>query len=157
MPTNVENDKGTRYPCRLCLEDHVTWHCPCLQECTNYLAKMDFGKAPIVLRNPFPTQQQQNLISNQLQPTLGGNDGSQHHSSSEGSSTIHTFEIVELTTRAKSFGAPVALAAEPSLGQNPFPPNDFHIKRSVKEFVTQPLKGALRRTMHNTSAHATQY
>jgi len=53
-PTNEEKNKPTRYPCKLYVEDHVTWHYLRLQECTEYLAKMDTGKIPAFLRNPFP-------------------------------------------------------------------------------------------------------
>jgi len=43
--------------------------------------------------------------------------------------------MVEIARRAKSYGAPVAPAVEPSSGQNPSPPNDLHIERLVEEFV----------------------
>jgi len=89
----------------------MTWRWPLLQECTEYLAKRDSSKTLVVLRNPFPTQLQQNLITKQLKPSQGGNDGLQHPSASEASSTIYTFEMVELATRAKSYGAPVASVA----------------------------------------------
>ena len=62
--------------------------------------------------------------------------------------------MVDLQPRAKSYGAPVAHAEEPSSSQNPSPPNDFHIERPVANLVIFPLKGALRHTMHNTSTHA---
>lgn len=81
----------------------------------------------------------------------------QHPSSGEGSSTVYTFEMVELATRAKSYGAPIASAAKPSSGQNPSPPNDFHIERLVEGFVIRPPKGELQCTMHNTSARDTQH
>ena len=74
----------------------------------------------------------------------------------EGSSTVYTFEMVDLQTRAKSYGALVAHAEEPSSSQNPPPPNDLHIKRLVAYLVIHPPKGALRRTMRNTSIHDTQ-
>lgn len=64
--------------------------------------------------------------------------------------------MVDLQTRAKSYGPPVAHAEEPSSSQNPPPPNDFHIERPVVDLVIHPLKEALRRRMHNTSAHAAQ-
>ena len=131
MPTDKEKDKPTIYPCKLYAKDHMTWCCPHLQECIEYLAKKDIGKAPIFLRNPFTTQQQQNLIANQPQPLQGGNDGSQHPSSGEGYSAIYTFETIEIATRAKSYEAPVAPAAETSSSQNPPLPNNFHIGRLV--------------------------
>ena len=65
----------------------------------------------------------------------GGKDGSQHPLVGEGSSTVYTFEIVELITRAKSYGAPITTAAEPSSSQNPLLPNDFHIERLVVDLV----------------------
>ena len=157
MPTDAEKDKGTNYSCKLCLKEHVTWRCLRLQECTDYLAKKDSGKASAVLKNPFPSQQQQNLVANQLQPMSKGSDGSQHPLASEGSSIVYTFETVELTTRAKSYGAFVASVAEPSSGQNPSPPKDLHIERPVEDFLIRPPKGALRRTMDNTSTRAAQH
>lgn len=64
--------------------------------------------------------------------------------------------MVELVTRAKSYGASASPAAEPSSGQNLPPPNDLHIERLVSDLVIRPPKGALQCTMHNTSAHAAQ-
>lgn len=74
----------------------MTYHYPCLQECTEYITKKDTSRTPTVLKNPFPAQQQQNLIANQPQAPQGGNDGLQHPSSGEGSSTVYTFEMVDL-------------------------------------------------------------
>jgi len=51
--------------------------------------------------------------------------------------------MVELTTRAKSYGAPIVLEIEPSSGQNPSLPNDLHIERPVEGFVIRPPKRAL--------------
>lgn len=65
VPTIDEKDTPTRFPCKLCAKDHETFRCLQLQECTDYLAKRDTGKTPAILRNPFPTQQQQNLLANQ--------------------------------------------------------------------------------------------
>ena len=62
--------------------------------------------------------------------------------------------MINLQTRAKSYGAPVAHAKEPSSSQNPSPPNDIHIERSIFGLVIHTPKGALRHTMHNTSTHA---
>ena len=65
--------------------------------------------------------------------------------------------MVDLQTRAKSYGAPIAPAVEPSSGQNPLAPNNFHIKRPVEDLVIQPPKGALQRTTHKTYARAAQH
>lgn len=80
----------------------------------------------------------------------------QHPSAGEGPSTIHTFEMVDLQTRAKSYGAPVAHAGEPSSSQKPPPPNKLHIESPIIDLVIQPPKGPLRCTMDNTSACSAQ-
>ena len=72
----------------------------------------------------------------------GVNDGSQHPSIGEAYSIVYTFEMVELTIRAKYYGAPVAPAAKPSSSQNPSPPSDLHIERLDEDFVIQPPKGS---------------
>ena len=51
---------------------------------------------------------------------------------------------------------PVTHAEELSSSQNPLPPNNLHIERSVADLVILPPKGALRHTMHNTSTCAAQ-
>jgi len=58
--------------------------------------------------------------------------------------------MVDLQIRAKSYGAPIGHAEEPSTSPNPPPPNDLHIERMVSDLVIHPHKGALRWTMHNT-------
>ena len=80
----------------------------------------------------------------------------QHPLAGEGSSSVYTFEMVDLQTRAKYYGAPIAHEEEPSTSQNPSAPNNFHIERPVANLVIFPHKGALRCTTHNTSARATQ-
>jgi len=67
----------------------------------------------------------------------------QHPSAGEGSSTIYTFETIYLKIRAKSYGALVTHAEEPSSSQNTPLPNDLHIERPVVDLVIHPPKGAL--------------
>lgn len=110
----------------------------------------------MVLNNLFLAQQQQHLVAKQPQPPQGGHSGLHHPSSSEGPSTIYTFEMVDLQNRAKYYGALVANAEEASLSQNPLLPNNLHIKSPVVDLVISPPKGVLHRTMQNTSSHATQ-
>lgn len=59
---------------------------------------------------------------------------------------------MDLQARTKTYGASVANAEEASLSQNPPPPNDLHIERSIVDLVSHPPKGALRRTTYNTYA-----
>ena len=81
----------------------------------------------------------------------------QHPSAGEGYSAIYTFGMVDLTTRAKSYGDPVAPTVETSSGQNPSPPNNLHIERPIEDFVIRLPKGAPRRTRHNTSVRVAQH
>lgn len=129
----------------------MTYRFPRLQEFIDFLAKKDIGQTPAVLNNHFPTQQQQHLIANQPQAPQGGNGGSHHPLDGEGPSIVYTFEMVDLQTRAKNYGALVANVEEASLSQNPSSPNDIHIERSVADLMICPQKGALRRKTHNTS------
>jgi len=62
--------------------------------------------------------------------------------------------MVDLQTRVKSYGAPVAHAEEPSSSQNPLLPNYLHIESLIGDLVIHPPKGAIQHTMHNTSACA---
>ena len=64
--------------------------------------------------------------------------------------------MVDLHTRAKTYGALVANAEEASSSQNPPSPKDLHIDRPIVDLVIHPPKGALHCTTHNTYAHATQ-
>jgi len=54
-PTYDGKDKPTTFPCKLCAEDHMTWHCPRLQECTKYITRKDTSETTAILKNPFLT------------------------------------------------------------------------------------------------------
>ena len=94
----AKNDKGKdkpmKFPCKICAEDHLTYKCPRLQECTDFIANKDSRQTPVVLRNPFPNQHQQHqhMVDNSPQPQQRGNGGS--HPSGEGPSAIYGMESV---------------------------------------------------------------
>ena len=52
-----KNDKGKekemKFPCRICVEDHLTYKCPRLQECIDFVTNNDSRRTPIILHNPF--------------------------------------------------------------------------------------------------------
>ena len=56
----AKNDKGNekpmKFPCKICVKDHLTYKFPRLQECTDFIANKDSGKTPAILHNPFPNQ-----------------------------------------------------------------------------------------------------
>ena len=85
-----------KFPCKICAEDHLTYKCPQLQECTDFIANKDFGRTPTILHNPFPNQQQQHqhMVDNLPQPQQWGNGGS--HPFGEGSYAIYGIESFEL-------------------------------------------------------------
>ena len=145
-----------RFPCKIYVEDHLTYKCPRLQECTDFIANKDSGRTPSVLHNPFPNQQQQHqhMVDNPPQPHQRGNGGL--YSSGKGPSAIYGIESIDLQTRAKLYGTPTIDAQEPGASSNPPPPNDLHIERPNAEPVIRPPKGTLRRMTHNTSTHAAQ-
>ena len=132
-----------KFPCKICAEDHLTYKCPRLQECTNFTVNKDSRRTLAILHNPFPNQQQQqkHMFSNPPQPLPRGNGGS--HPSGEGSSVVYGVESVELQTRAKIYGNPTLDAQEPGTSLNPLPPNDLHIEWPTANPMIRPPKGTL--------------
>jgi len=49
-------DEVVKFPCKICVEDHMAHLFPRLQECTNLLAQKDTRQTLAVLHNPFPAQ-----------------------------------------------------------------------------------------------------
>ena len=78
-----------KFPCRNCAEDHLTYKCPRLHECIDFITNKDFRRTPVILHNPFPNpeQQQKHMVANPPQPLQRGNGGI--HPSGEGSSAIY--------------------------------------------------------------------
>ena len=58
----ANNDKGKEkpmiFPCKICAEDHLTYKCPLLLECIDFITKNYSGMTLFILHNPFPNPHQ---------------------------------------------------------------------------------------------------
>jgi hypothetical protein len=70
QPTDEKGKCKPRYPCLICGDDHYTKYCPQHTEATKFFQGTRKPPTPVVLSQPFPSQQQAQLvIHDQLSPS----------------------------------------------------------------------------------------
>jgi hypothetical protein len=61
-PVDDRDKRKPRYPCLICGDDHYTKDCPRRTEVTKFLQGAPKPPTPVVLSQPFPSQQQAQLV-----------------------------------------------------------------------------------------------
>ena len=146
----------SRYPCLICGDDHYTKDFPRRAEVTKFLQGTSKPSTPTVLSQPFPSQQQAQLVI---------------HDQPSTSTTSYVLmctgdfkkKNVALTTRAKDYTPSKEKVDDlpPDLVQPspPTPPtNDpLHLERlSLDTILRPPSKGVVKKSSFNPHAHAAQ-
>jgi hypothetical protein len=62
QPVDDKDKRKPRYPCLICGDDHYTKDCPRWAEVTKFLQGTPKPPTPAVLSQPFPSQQQAQLV-----------------------------------------------------------------------------------------------
>jgi hypothetical protein len=154
-PVEDRDKRKPRYPCLICGDYHYTKDCPRCAEVTKLLQGTPKPSTPAILSQPFPSQQQAQLVIYD-QP-----------------STSTTFYVlmctgdskpnnVALTTRAKDYTPSKEKVDDspPTLVQPspPTPPTNgpLHLERSSLDIVLRPPKGVVRKSNFNQHARAAQ-
>ena len=105
---------------------------------------------PVVLTNPFPTQQKQ-VIAQNTPPPLGGNLGNLP----QGAREIRMPSTNNLHTRTKTYNPPTEKSTEK---EPPFSHLDIplNIENPPPDIVIKSPKSTLQKTTHNPNARETQ-
>jgi hypothetical protein len=62
QPVDDKDKHKPRYPCLICGDDHYTKYCPRSVEVTKFLQGTTKPPTPVILSQPFPSQQQAQLV-----------------------------------------------------------------------------------------------
>jgi hypothetical protein len=151
-PVDDQDKRKPRYPCLIFGDDHYTKDCPRHAKVTKFLQGTPKPPAPVVLSQPFPSQQQAQLVI---------------HDQPSSSTTSYVLMCtgdskqnnVALTTRAKDY-SPSKEKVDDLLHSSaqPFPvtpPTNgpFHLERpSLDTILRPPLKGVVRKSSFNPHA-----
>jgi hypothetical protein len=151
-PAKNKDKHKPHYPCLICGDDHYTEDCPRRVEVTKFLQGTPKPPTPVVLSQPFPSQQQAQLVihdqpsSTTTSYVLMGNSDSKKND-------------ITLTTRAKYYPSSKEKVDDipPSLvQQSPSAPpsNDpLHLERPNPDTVLRPPpKGVVRKSAFNPHA-----
>jgi hypothetical protein len=154
-PVDDRDKRKPCYPFLMCGDDHYTKDCPRRVEVNKFLQGTPKPSTPVVLSQPFPSQQQASLVIHD-QPSTSTQS---YVLMCTGDSTKND---VTLTTRAKDYTPSKEKVDElpPDLVQ-PSPPNPptngpLHIKRPSLDTVLRPPKGVIKKSAFNPHARAAQ-
>ena len=144
--------KKVKFPSLACKEDHFNRFYPHLADVQKYVEQSK-NPPPVVLTNPFPTQQQKMVAQvPKQQPT----NHSVESPPRDGSSSINILmaDSIDLTTQAKSYGKQPE--GEPSTPiDSPLVPQSnglLTLDKLTFDSPSCPSKGALWHTTHNLNA-----
>jgi hypothetical protein len=156
QPVDDKDKCKPRYPCLIYGDDHYMKDCPRWAKVTMFLQGTAKPPTPVVLSQPFPSQQQAQLVI---------------HDQSSPSTTSYVLMCtgdsrkndVTLTTRAKDYSSSKEKVDDipPSLVQQPPSTSPskgpLHLERpSLDIFIHPPLKGVVRKSVCNPHARAAQ-
>jgi hypothetical protein len=155
-PVDDRDKRKPRYPCLICGDDHYTKDCPRRAKITKFLQGAPKPPALAILSQPFPSQQQAQLVIHD-QPS----------SSTTSYVLMCTGESkqsdIALTTRAKDYSPSKEKVDDlpPSLVQpSPVTPptnGPLHLKRpSLDTVLRPPPKGVIHKSAFNPHARAAQ-
>ena len=75
-----KDKKKVKFPCKLCVGDHLTHLCPKIQDAQRLLAQQGYSSSQAVLTNPFPQGKQLVVGANQnIGASSGGTQEGKFH------------------------------------------------------------------------------
>jgi hypothetical protein len=140
-----------RYPCLICGDDHYTKDCPRRAKVTKFLQGTPKPSTPAVLSQPFPSQQQAQLVIHDQPSTFT----TSYVLMCTGDSKPNN---IALTTRAKDYTPSKEKVDDspPTLVQpSPLTPptnGPLHLERPSLDTVLQPPKGVVCKSAFNPHA-----
>jgi hypothetical protein len=155
-PVEDWDKRKPRYPCLICGDDHYIKDCPRRAEVNKFLQGTPKPSTPVVLSQPFPSQQQASLViheqpstSSQYYVLMCTNDSKKDN--------------VALTTRAKDYTLSKEKVDDlpPDLVQpsplNPPTNGPLHLERSNLDTVIRPPpKGVVKKSAFNPHVRVAQ-
>jgi hypothetical protein len=154
-PVDDRDKHKPRYPCLICGDDHYTKDCPRRAEVNKFLQGAPKPSTPVVLSQPFPSQQQASLVIQDQPSTFT----SSYVLMCTGDSMKNN---VALTTRAKDYTLSKEKVDDlPPDFVQPSPPNPpgngpLHLERPNLDTVLRPPKGVVKKSTFNPHARAAQ-
>jgi hypothetical protein len=132
-----------RYPCNLCMKDHLTHQCPWLAEAQKFVTQQQ----PTMLTNPF--QHGKNLT----QASTSAEGGSQGHSRSSENPTSENIYMMKgdafILTRVHDYSKPRTSKKGKEVELPSLP---LHIEKTLGKTMTRIPKGAFKKDSHNPNA-----
>jgi hypothetical protein len=150
MNNNAREGKHERskvkFPCKICIDDHLTHLCPKLMEVVRLLSL-----PPIVLMNPFPHNQHMDSSSSNIENVVGG---SQNPSLQDGDHfCINMVDAkVHVATQSRDY---ISSQAIPGLESLP-PPLEVNLQIEKPNPPPRIPKRVLKHSNHNPNARAAQ-
>jgi hypothetical protein len=138
--------RKVKFPCKHCIDDHLTHLCPKLAEAVRLL-----NLPPVVLTNPFPHNQH---LASSSSNAENASDGSQNPPSQDGDRVcINMVDAkIYIATRSRDYSSSKA-----STGlEAPPPPLEMNLQIEKPEPSPRIPKGVLKCSTHNPNARATQ-
>jgi len=134
--------------------DHYNKYCPHREEVKN---KLKGTSQPVVLTNPFPTQQQK-IIAQNPTPPQGSNVGHPHHGDVSSSTQVFVCkETISLMNRPKTYDTPPDGNANGNGGALDKPSTSTTPPPSLPlQIVLHPPKSIIQKSVFKPSAHASQ-
>jgi hypothetical protein len=151
-PTKMTSGDNTkkwkaRYPCNLCVEDHLTHLCPRLAEAQKFVTQQQQA----VLMNPF--QHGQNLTQASAS-TEGGSQETFPPLNNPSSMNVYMVRgDAFISTRVHDYSKS---SASEKGKEADLPSLPLHIEKTLRETMTHIPKGAFKKSSHNPNTRATQ-
>jgi ribosomal protein L44E len=151
-PTNNVGGGNTkkqkvRYPCNLCVEDHLTHQCPRLAEAQNFVTQQQ----PVVLTNPF--QHGQNLTQASTSAE-GGSQGPYPYSNNLASKNVYMMKgDAFISTRVDDYSKLRTFEKGKEV-ELPYLP--LYIEKTLGETMTCIPKGMFKKSSHNPNERVAQ-
>jgi hypothetical protein len=155
---NINNDRSNnnvgegkkekrkvKFPCKLCIDDHLTHLCPKLEEAARFLSLL-----PALLTNPFPHNQHMASSSFNVENATSGNQNPPVHEGDRLCVNMVKSQI-NVATRSRDYSCSQAIQ-----GLESPPPLETPLQIKKPEPLPRIPKGVLKRYTHNPNARAAQ-
>jgi hypothetical protein len=139
--------RKARYPCNLCVEDHLTHLCPQLAEAQKFVTQQQQA----VLTNPF--QHGQNLTQASASTEGGIQENCPPPNNPSSANVYMVKRDAFIKTRAHNYSKP---SASEKGKEVEIPSLPLQIEKTLGETMTHIPKGAFKRASHNPNARAAQ-
>jgi hypothetical protein len=147
MLAREKKKRKVKFPCNICMENHLTHQFPWLEEAQNLLAQ----ERSLVLTNPF-SQEKKLAQDSSSTNTPGGNKGSPTLNVKKRATNIYMMKSkANLQTKAHNYGMPESFEKGKE-ASNPLSP--LQIENTMGETMTHIPKGAFKKDSHILNARS---